>query len=109
MIPCICIDDSNRPGIVPIEKWVKKGQEYHIINVYWMVWQKRNGVDLAEIELGKDYAPYEVFLLKRFAIPLEFIEDFVNLCKASTEMEGFDINEMVKELEKKAPAKAPTL
>lgn len=101
MIPCICIDDKKRPDKIPVEKWVKKDQEYHIINVYWMVKQKFQGVDLAEIELDETHLPYNCFAAKRFAIDKKDVEAYIELCKASTEMNDTDIDEMVRELTRK--------
>lgn len=73
----ICINDSGRPNEVPITKWVKKNQEYTIIE-----WVKCNpqggllGVKLAEIDLtGCD--PYLYFAAHRFTplTPDEVLEE----------------------------------
>ena len=105
MIPCICIDDTNRPKEIPVSKWVKKDTEYTITNVYWMEKQKFKGVDLSEIELDDSNLPYNCFALKRFAIPLENLKDFVALCEASTFMNDVAIEDMVKELTEKIQEK----
>lgn len=63
----ICIDDSNFPNEIPLNKRVKKGEIYTIIKI-----NKLNGyngilgVQIEEIDLS-EYAPYLYFALSRFA------------------------------------------
>jgi hypothetical protein len=64
----VCINDSNRPLDIPIEKWVKKDEEYTVVRFVRMVAQGgKMGVELEEIDLT-DCFPYEFFSADRFAI-----------------------------------------
>lgn len=96
MIPCNCIDDANRPNEIPAEKWVTKGEEYHITHVYWHYGQKLQGVDLAERDL-EGCMPYATFKLSRFSFKKEHLQQFIELCKACTEMTDFDIKKVIEE------------
>lgn len=98
MIPCICIDDKNRPAEIPVDKWVKEKSKYNIIYIYWHPVQKIQGVDLAEIELDESCKPYGTFAIKRFAISVKDLENFIALCKACTGMNDVDVQEVIKEL-----------
>jgi len=106
MIPCICINDTGRPKEIPINKWVKKGEKYTITYVYWMVKQNFRGVDLAEIELDETNKPYTRFALSRFAIPHDKLQEFIELCKACTEMNDFDLEETLRQIEN-TPSEVP--
>lgn len=98
MIPCICINDQNRPKEIPANKWVQKEKKYHITYVYWHPKQKIQGVDLAEIELDEKCLPYQTFKINRFAIPLSELENFITLCKECTNMNSVDIHSLIEEL-----------
>ena len=50
MIECICLNDSNRPKEIPLEKQVCKGKIYHVIFTTFRLPQKQLGFHLAEIE-----------------------------------------------------------
>lgn len=63
----VCIDDSNRPIDIPIEKWVKKDEEYTVLKFVKIKLQNNTlGVELNEIDLS-DCFPYTYFDAKRFA------------------------------------------
>ena len=66
MIPCLCVDDKNRPNDIPTSKWVKKNDEYHVTYVVRVLPQNVLGVSLYEKPLGPSCAPYEYFLATRF-------------------------------------------
>jgi hypothetical protein len=70
-LKAICIDSSNKPAKVPIEQWVKEGEEYTIIKVVKMGLQDgRYGVLLKEVQMSADCFPYEYYDAERF-IPLD--------------------------------------
>jgi hypothetical protein len=72
MLKVTCINDSNRPKQIPVDKWIKKGETYTVIATTMMNIQRNKvGVKLAEIELGQSYFPYEYFDADRFAIATE--------------------------------------
>jgi len=82
MSKVICIDDSNRPSDIPTSKWVKKGEEYTVIEIIKCNTQGGLiGLKLAEIDLS-GYEPYTCFAANRFRIPapeekIEEVEELV--------------------------------
>jgi hypothetical protein len=67
-LKCICIDDTFRPNEVPLNRWVKKGEPYTIIQMDYLNNQNRIiGVKLAEIN-NDDLFPYQFFKGSRFAV-----------------------------------------
>jgi len=73
----ICINDKNRPNEVPLNRWVKKDEEYTIIAVTFLTIQNTYGCKLAEIN-NDDLFPYQFFALDRFAISKSEIEEAIN-------------------------------
>jgi len=73
----ICINDKNRPNEVPMNRWVKKGEEYTIIAVTFLTIQNTYGCKIAEIN-NDDLFPYQFFALDRFAISKSEIEEAIN-------------------------------
>jgi hypothetical protein len=63
----ICIEDRNRPNEIPTSKWVKKGNEYTIIDL--IKCNVQGGLICAVLEeidmTGCE--PYEGFNIERFA------------------------------------------
>lgn len=97
MIPCICIDDANKPLPIPKEKWVKLDEEYHIDLITIHPNQGFiQGCSLHEKPL-ENCAPFEYFKLSRFAIKLEDLEALIQLMKDSTELNDLDISKLLKE------------
>ena len=67
-----CINDSNRPKQVPVEKWIVKGNIYTVIATTHMNLQRNKiGLKLQEIELDQSCFPYEYFDADRFRIVSE--------------------------------------
>lgn len=67
-LKCICIDDKNRPNEVPLNRWIKKGKKYTIVQMDYMNIQNRIiGVKLSEIN-NDDLFPYQYFRGARFAV-----------------------------------------
>jgi hypothetical protein len=97
MIPCICINDSNRPSQIPIEKWVVKGDKYRISHIYYLPKQKQQGCDIYEKPLDESCAPYEMFLLYRFAISINDIPKLIELIKNCTDLNDLDIETLIEE------------
>lgn len=98
MVKVICIDDSNKPKEIPIDKWVKKDTEYTVIYTVTVLPQKQLAFHLAEIELDDSCLPYEYFLSKRFGIRLEDLDKLIQLIK---DCNNTDVNfeELVEDLE----------
>ena len=98
MIPCICIDDSKRPKEIPPNKWVKKGEEYHVIYTVYSITSKEMGVHLYEIELDDTCAPYEFYALRRFAFTEENLRKLIELIKDCNDT-AFSMDELLKQTE----------
>ena len=106
MIPCICIDDKNKPSIIPDEKWVKEGVKYNITYVWQMVDQVGDevkprgiqGVSLAELDISA-YIPYNCFRMTRFAFDPKDLEALFALMKDCTDLMDADISELIEILE----------
>lgn len=79
MIECRCIDDKNRPSDLPLSKWVKEEEKYHITFVTLCLPQKVFGYSLYEKPLGPECSPYEYFISTRFAVKKEDIEKIIQL------------------------------
>ncbi len=96
MVPCVCIDDKNNPGI-PKEKWIKEGDKYHITFTVTVLPQKVLSVSLYEKPLDKKTCyPYEYFLASRFAVKPEDLEKLIELIKDCTDADKIDINELLE-------------
>ena len=97
-IPCVCVDDKNRPVEIPTSKWVKDGEKYHITHVYHQYQQKGiKGVELSEFDIS-DCAPYNCYRLDRFAFTEEDLLKLIELMQQCTELTDIDINSIVDRL-----------
>lgn len=97
-VPCICIDDFARPEVIPVSKWVKKGEKYHITHVYIHPLQEGGvqGVSLYEKPLDESCAPYESFRITRFAFTEEGFKMLKELMALCSELDRFDIEELLE-------------
>lgn len=91
MIKCICINDKGKPTIIPSDKWLVKGNEYHITHVGTTLGTNVLCVTVAEITLGKEYYPYEGFRLDRFAVTQTSLVKLVELMKDCSELNEVEI------------------
>lgn len=98
MVDAICIDDRNRPEVIPLNKWVKRGKKYTIIYTVLVLPQRQIGVHLAEIELTQKELPYEYFLLSRFAFTEEGLRQLQELIKDCADTD-FSMDELLKQTE----------
>lgn len=95
MIPCICINDKDRPKEIPASQWVKQGGEYHITFIAYCLPQKLLAFSLYERPLvGTD--PYEYFNAERFGIHEKDLEAFKQMCKDTRELDDFDVMEAIE-------------
>lgn len=102
MIPCICINDKGRPKNIPIERWLKKGEQYHVIYTVNVLPQRQLAVYLSEINLDESCAPYEYFLANRFAFTDEGLDKLLEMIKDCSET-NFDVDEFIEECLTKRP------
>lgn len=91
MIKCICINDKNKPTVIPRDKWVVKGNQYHIIHIGTTIGNISMACTLKEITLGKECYPYEGFSLNRFAFNEEDIPKLMELLKNCSELNNIEI------------------
>ena len=95
-VPCICIDDSRRPRMIPANKWLVKDKEYHVIFTVTVLPQKQLAFHLAEIELDESCKPYEYFLASRFAFTQENLLLLMELIKDCSEID-LSIEELLEQ------------
>jgi len=98
MIECICINDKNRPTEIPIEKWVKEGEKYHVIYSIVVLPQRQLAFHLNEIELTEKEHPYEYFLASRFAFHPKDLDKMMQLIE-DCDNSGFSMDELLKQTE----------
>ena len=97
MIKCICINAKGKPTIIPEEKWVKENNTYHIIHIGTTIGGRIMCCTLSEINLGKQYYPYEGFRLERFAFNEKDLPALFELMKKCAELNNVDINELINQ------------
>ena len=94
MIPCVCINDKGRPKNIPIEKWVKENEIYHVIYTTNVLPQKELAVYLSEISLDESCAPFEYFLAKRFFFTDENLNKLIEMIM-DCEDDHFDVDDFL--------------
>lgn len=99
MIPCICIDDTAKPPQVPFKSWVIRESKYHITHVYFHPNQKVQGVELKEICMGREAAPFETYRITRFGFTQENLKLLFQMMKDCSELNDVDINKLLEEVE----------
>ena len=99
MIPALCIDDSFKPNDIPNNKWVKKGNIYHVIYTVTVLPQGKLAFHLHEIDLDESCYPYQYFLASRFAFTEENLDKLVDLIRDCNDT-AFSIEELMEQAEK---------
>jgi hypothetical protein len=100
MVRVICIDDKNKPSIIPKSKWLKEEEEYNVIMVHTSLHKDSKNVlmfSLAEIDIS-DCEPYGAFKATRFAVHKDDIKALQQLAKDCTELNDIDITTLTEEL-----------
>tara|TARA_R110002020_G_scaffold115034_5_gene264579 strand:+ start:3622 stop:3903 length:282 start_codon:yes stop_codon:yes gene_type:complete len=89
----ICIDDKNKPEIIPQDEWIEEGIVYTVTGVHKMVLQSTKlGFELKEIQLTEDSAPYEFYDAERFLLIFNPNNiDFIIKKSKITEPANFDL------------------
>lgn len=101
-VRCICIDEDNKPGIIPDSLWVKKEQHYNITNLLLCNYGEQvnvQGVTLAELDISA-YHPYNCYKLSRFAINIEDLDKFKEIIEQAVFINNMDIDTVMEEINK---------
>ena len=98
-VRCICIDDKNKPNEIPTSRWIKHKEIYHITHIYYHPIQNVKSVLLKEVSLDSSCAPYEAYILNRFAIFKEDLDKFKALIKQCNDLSEININKLLEETE----------
>jgi hypothetical protein len=93
MCRLMCINDKNIPNEIPLHKRVKEGETYTAIHVLRVMPQNEIAVWLEEIDLDESCAPYEYWLMNRFAIYAEDADLFEQMLGSGTIEEELKIKE----------------
>jgi hypothetical protein len=94
-VPCLCINNKNKPTEIILQNWLKEGDKYTINYVYYHVNQGIQGVTLNEIQTKSE--KYSSYRLDRFAFTKEGIEQLIELMKECTELGKIDIMQLIEE------------
>jgi len=94
-VPCLCINNKQRPSEVLPQNWINEGTEYTINYVYYHVNQGIQGVTLDEVQTKSE--KYSSYRLDRFAFTKEGIEQLIELMKECTELGKVDIEQLIEE------------
>jgi len=71
----ICVNDSNKPNKIPLEQWIKKGEQYTVTRlIHLAITPGKMGVLLKEVQLDASCFPYEFYDADRFA-PIELLSN----------------------------------
>lgn len=98
MIPCICLNNKDKPPIIPNHLWPKEGNQYHITWIKYHGGQGIQGVELNELRLTEDCYPFNSYALKRFAIRKEDMGAFMELL-AVCSGKKLNLDEILTEIE----------
>ena len=98
-VRCICINDSEKPNVIPISHWVKKDEQYTIEFIAYCTMNKKMGFGLSEIYIPEYCEPYQFYDANRFLIFEEDIEKFKELLEECTNLNTLNIEELVQDLE----------
>ena len=65
----VCINDKDKPAIIPQEEWIEEGNVYTVVSIRKMGLQHETlGYELEEVALTERSAPFEFYDAERFAI-----------------------------------------
>jgi hypothetical protein len=96
MIPCICIDDQDRPSDFPLSKWPVEGETYHIVAATVVLPQGILGFRVNEIKMDTSCYPYKYFSSHRFAIDTDFKKQLFEMVMGLDENEDIDIDSIIQ-------------
>jgi hypothetical protein len=88
MIKCTCVNDTGKPRVIPADRWIKMGKEYHIIFARFVLPQKEIAVELQEVSLDESCMPFEYYLGKRFSINKKDIAALIQMINEASEVQA---------------------
>ena len=94
-VPCLCINNKNKPKEVLLQNWINEGTEYTINYVYYHVNQGIQGVTLNEVQTKS--LEYTSYRLDRFAFTQDGLNQLIELMKECTELGKVDIMQLIRE------------
>lgn len=90
----VCIDDTNRPVEIPIEKWLVKDNVYTVLNVVKTL-DNNTGFVLKEITLTDDNFPFRCFAHNRFRLKQQYNHERIEIINDEKAEEA--VKELIKE------------
>lgn len=96
MVKAICIDDTNFPKEIPLNKRLKLGQEYTVLYTVTVLPSREIACDIAEIELDETCEPYSFYALRRFGFTQEELQKLLKLIKDCTDTQ-FSLDELMEQ------------
>lgn len=94
-VPCLCINDKNKPNEILPQNWINKGTEYTINYVYYYPHLGLQGVTLNEVQTKSE--KYNAYRLDRFAFTQDGLNQLIELMKECTELGKIDIMQLIEE------------
>jgi hypothetical protein len=94
-VPCLCINDKNKPNEILPENWVIEGTKYTINYVYYYPHLGLQGVTLNEVQTKSE--KYNAYRLDRFAFTQDGLDQLIELMKECTELGKIDIMKLIEE------------
>ena len=94
-VPCLCINDKNKPNEILPDNWINEGTEYTINYVYYHVNQGIQGVTLNEVQTNS--LEYTSYRLDRFAFTQDGLNQLIELMKECTELGKVDIMQLIEQ------------
>lgn len=103
MIPCICINENNKPSVIPASAWPKEGEKYHITHIGLTTTLKDKkciqAVTLHEIKIPAEAYPYEGYKISRFDFDPKDLPKLVEMIQNCTDLSKMDVLELLKQEE----------
>lgn len=94
-VPCLCINNKNKPNEILADNWINEGTEYTINYVYYHVNQGIQGVTLNEVQTNS--LEYTSYRLDRFAFTQDGLNQLIELMKECTELGKVDIMQLIEQ------------
>ena len=94
-VPCLCINDKNKPNEILPENWIIEGTKYTINYVYYYPHLGLQGVTLNEVQTKSE--KYNAYRLDRFAFTQDGLDQLIELMKECTELGKIDIMKLIEE------------